>query len=223
MMLTARAAVRYFAAISTALGAVALGCSRAATQPQPSSPPARSPVFESSTPVVEAQRRAQRAWCEYLDALYHRATRDGTKWAQHERCNTETSTAPELLERTAACSQQALDGFDGDPFTEAYAAAVKRCGATALEAMALSPDELEPFVSLACKQAPACGQGEVEGCRSDVTTRLGKRLGRAVGALNGESRIALRRCLQSSECQSVDDRISGCLEPMLDRLLWTPD
>jgi hypothetical protein len=228
MMLTSRAAVRSLAALAT-LGAVALGCSRGAPPAHPSTTtaarvPPRTPVFESSVPAVEAQRRAQRVWCTYLDALYHRATRDGTKWSQLERCNIETSTAsPELLERTAACSQQALDGFDGDPFTPEYAAEVKRCGATVLEAMALTTEDLEPIVSLACQQAPACGQGEVDGCRSDVTTRLGKRLGRAVGALNGESRIALRRCLRATACQSVDDRIASCLEPMLDRLLWTPD
>jgi hypothetical protein len=157
---------------------------------------------------------------------------NSTSWAQLERCNAATATgAPELLVRTATCSQQALDGIEGDPFTAAYAAEVKRCGTTALEDMALSPAELDRFISLACRAAPACGQGEVDGCRSDVTARLGKRLGRAVGALNAESRIALRRCLQAPvptgavapACESAEDRIAGCLDPMLDRLLWTPD
>jgi hypothetical protein len=226
MMPTSHAVVLSLAAF----GAVALGCSRGAPPAHPTAPhaaaplPPPSPVFESSTPAVDAQRKAQRVWCTYLDALYHRATQSGTRWAQLDRCNAETSTAsPELLERTAACSQQALEGFDGDPFTPEYAAEVRRCGATVLEAVALSQDELEPFVSLACKQAPACGQGEVEGCRSDVAAHLGKRLRRAVGALNGESRMALRQCLQAAACQSVEDRISGCLDPILDHLLWTPD
>ena len=209
-------------ALSVALGAAAVACSRPArVAPQPAAKP--SPAFESMEPVADAQRHAQRTWCAYLDALYHRATQDGTSWGQLDRCNTEASTAsPEMLERTAACSQLALQQFTGDPFTEAYASEVKQCGATVVEAMALPTTDVEPYVTLACQRASTCGQATIEGCRSEVTERLGKRLGRALGAVNAESRIALRQCLQTAACKAVDDQISDCLDPILDRLLWTP-
>ncbi len=213
-----------FAAFST-LGAAGTGCH----QPPPASPPAApearpSPLFESQVlPVASAQSRAQKSWCTYLDALYHRATRDGSSWAQLERCGTQTSSAaPEMLERTAACSQQALDGFEGDPFTPGYAAAVKHCGSTVLESLALTPAQVEPYVATICERAVACNAMAPDDCRADVAVRMGKRLGRALGALNEESRLTVQQCLQTAECQDVGDQIAACLEPVLDRLLWTP-
>ncbi len=169
------------------------------------------------------QVRAQKSWCTYLDALYQRATHDGSRWSQLDECSAQTSSAaPEMLERTAACSREALDGFDGDPFTPAYAAAVKRCGSTVLESLALQPEEVEPYVAAICERATACSAMTPGDCRADVSVRMGKRLGRALGALNAESRLTIRKCLQAAECQDVGDQISTCLEPVLDRLLWTP-
>jgi hypothetical protein len=222
-----RAAAPLLAVLWMASGAAAPGCARhaPATPPPASIPrPAPSPPFESRMPGVRSsQARAQHQWCAYLDALYHRATQDGTSWEQLERCNAETSTAaPEMLERTAACSQQALDGFSGDPFTEVYAAQVKRCGSTVLEAMALPAGEVEPYVVTLCERVASCGGAAVEECRSDVGGRMGQRLGRALGAINAESRIALRQCLQTAACQEVTEQVAGCLEPILDHLLWTP-
>ncbi len=170
-----------------------------------------------------SQVSAQRRWCAYLDALYHRATRDGTSWEQLERCNAETSTAaPEMLERTAACSQEALDGFTGDPFTDAYAAQVKRCGTTTLEAMALPAAEVEPYLVTICERVASCGGATADECRSSIAERVGPRLARALGAINAESRMSLRACLQTAACEDVTNQIAGCLEPILDHLLWTP-
>ena len=237
MKRTCRAVAGSLALLSTALGAASLGCSHPQPPTVPPSapaeppraraaecPPPASPPFESNVPQGSpAQRRAQQAWCSYLEALYHRATQDGANWPELPRCNAQISTAsPEMLERTAVCSKRALEGFAGDPFTEAYAAEVKRCGTTVLEAVALTPDEVEPYVSLICEHASICSQGEPAECRSDVNSRLGRRIARAVGALNPESRLAFRQCLQAAACQGVEERIAGCLEPILERLLWTP-
>jgi hypothetical protein len=186
---------------------------------------APTPPFESSVQeATQAQTRAQHAWCSYLEALYHRAVKDGSTWDQLRKCNTETSNAsPEILERTAACSRKALDDFRGDPFTDAYAAEVKRCGTAALETTALDPDEVEPYLALACQRAAACGNGSLAECQAELTSRLGHRLCLAIGALNGPSRIGVRHCLQNASCASGEDVLSSCLDPVLDKLLWTPD
>jgi hypothetical protein len=222
---TRRALLCSIVAISTS-GAWAFGCARPATRP-PAAPRAEPrALFESSVPAApaasSAQRRAQQSWCAYLEALYRRAMGDGARWRQAEECNADASSAaPEMLERTAACAQRALEGFDGDPFTPEYAAEVKQCGTTVLDALALAPADVEPYVALVCQRDPSCGQ-EPPGCRSEVTARFGARLGRALGALNAESRVTVRQCLEASICQDADARISGCIEPVLDRLLWTP-
>jgi hypothetical protein len=228
-----RVLLRSLAALSTTLGVAGLGCSRPAQPAQPMTAAAEgarrapSATFESSVPsaLVSADRRAQRAWCSYLDALYRRASPDGTPWMELGRCNTASSTAaPEMLERTAACSQLALDGFEGDPFTDAYAAEVKRCGSAALLALALPVDEVGSYVAVVCDRASACGHTAAKDgdCRSELSAKLGKRLGLAVGALSPESRITFRHCLQTTVCQPMEEQISTCLEPMLDRLLWMP-
>jgi hypothetical protein len=208
--------------------AFAPGCARPAAHRAPATPQLDTSrprgVFESSVPPTpSAQRHAQEAWCAYLEALYRRATGDGTRWRQSTQCNAETSSAaPEMLERTATCAQEALAGFDGDPFTPEYAEAVKRCGTTVLDALALPAADVEPYVALVCQREPGCGEPERPSCRSDVAQRLGPRLARALGALNAESRVAVRRCLAASRCDAVEERIDRCLEPALDRLLWTP-
>ena len=170
------------------------------------------------------RRRAQRTWCGYLEALYHRATTDGSAWAERARCDADTSAtaSPEMLERTAGCSQKALDAFQGDPFDgDGYAAEVKRCGAEVVDAMTLPEADVEPYAVLACARASTCG-AEGDPCQGEGATELRSRLGRALGVLNPESRIALRRCLQTVECQDAGKEVSVCLEPILDRLFWTP-
>jgi len=228
MKLPGRAAKYSFAVFSVALGAAGAGCHRqppaASVAAAPATPSTSEAPFESQVPLAAgAQVRAQKSWCTYLDALYHRATHDGAHWPQLGECSAQTSTAaPEMLERTAACSQEALEGFDGDPFTPAYAAAVKRCGSTVLESLALQPAEVEPYVAVICERASTCGAAAPADCRADVSVRMGKRLARALGALNAASRLTVRECLQTAECQDVGDQIATCLEPVLDRLLWTP-
>ena len=163
---------------------IAAACSTAAPPAAAPAAPAATPTFESMvTTPVQAQRQAQHAWCAYLDALYHRATQDGSAWAQLARCNDETSTAsPEMVERTVACSQAALEGFTGDPFTGAYAGEVKRCGASVVDALALPPGDVDPYVAALCDRAASCGATDVAGCRAEIGRRLGKRLGRSLGA-----------------------------------------
>jgi hypothetical protein len=189
---------------------------------------AASPAFESNVadPVGEgapAQTKAQQSWCAYLEALYQRASGDGTRWSKLGECLAEGSTASVgMLERTAACSHKALDGFAGDPFTDAYAQEVRRCGAEALEATALSEQELEPFTSALCRRAVACGTAEYAPCLADFDGSLGSKLRRAIGAINVESRARLRACLEASACEGVASQMSSCLEPIMDRLLWLP-
>ena len=221
--------LRSLAAIAPVIAAaVAPGCARPAATRAPATPSLDTSrprgVFESSVPpTTSAQQRAQGAWCAYLEALYQRATGDGSPWRQAAQCNADTSSAaPEMLERTAACAREALEGFDGDPFTPEYAAQVKRCGTIVLETMALTTADLEPYVALVCQRGPGCDEPETPSCRTDVAQRLGPRLGRALGALNAESRVNVRRCLAASRCEAVEARIDRCLEPVLDRLLWTP-
>jgi hypothetical protein len=225
MKLRRRAVVASFAALSMGLAAASAGCARKA----PAAPeviartPSPSPPFESMTPEPAwVQRRAQRTWCGYLEALYHRATMDGSKWADRGRCDADEPTAsPEMLERTADCSQQALDAFHGDPFSDGYAAEVKRCGVTVLDAMTLPDADAEPYATLVCARASACG-ADGDHCRGEGALQLRRRLGRALGALNAESRLAFGRCLQTTTCQEVGAQVSSCLEPILDHLLWTP-
>jgi len=175
-------------------------------------------------PGPAQQHHAQRVWCSYLEALYHRATADGSAWDQLERCNAAPSTAsPQMVERTVACSQHALDGFKGDPFTGAYAAEVKRCGAEVIDSLSLSPEEVAPYVTTLCQHASTCGGTTEAACREEIGGRLGGRMSRALGALNTESRAKFQRCLKDAACDDASEQVSGCLEPLLDQLFWTPD
>jgi hypothetical protein len=209
--------------------AVAAGCGGSAKPAPPKSaakaPATRSPTFESrELPGTPEAQSAQRAWCDYLEALYRRATPQTDAWPQRDACLHHTSSAtPEMLQRTAACSHQALDGFSGDPFTPAYAAAVRRCGVEVIDALSVPTSELDPYVDTLCERASSCGPSDAIACRAEVGQRYGKKLGRAVGILNEDSRIELRRCLQTAACGDMTEQISGCLEPLLDRLLWTPE
>jgi hypothetical protein len=203
--------------------APAASCAVAAVPPvvvAPASRPAPAPATGDETP----ERRAQRAWCGYLDVLFRRASRDDTPWPHREACLAQTSNAaPRMLEHTASCSQHALDGFAGDPLTPAYAALVKRCGVEALDATALAPAELSPFVDVVCQRAQACDGTPYADCRAAIASPLGARLGRAIGALNDESRARLRVCLGAVGCEvQLGDRLAGCLEPIMDKLLWLP-
>jgi hypothetical protein len=174
--------------------------------------------------VESAQRKAQRAWCAYLEALYVRAASDGSPWKHRDEClSHESNASPEMLERTASCSKRALDAFDGDPLTPAYAAEVRRCGVEALDASALGNEEIEPFLSALCRRAEACGDGKYAECREGLASHVSERLGRALGAINQPSRMRLRTCLGVAACSSsMAERLSGCIEPIMDDLLWLP-
>jgi hypothetical protein len=213
-----------------AVVAVALGCAGKPSRPVVPAPRRHpqqpSPAFESSVPGGDAaaeQTKAQQVWCAYLETLYHRVAADGSPWPKLGDCLAEGSTASvAMLERTAECSQKALDGFAGDPLTDAYAEEVRRCGAAALEAAALSQDELEPYTSALCQRAVVCGTSDYAPCLAGFDGPLGARVRRAVGAINVESRARLRTCLEAAACDAIAAQLSGCLEPIMDRLLWLP-
>jgi hypothetical protein len=211
-----------------AVTAVALGCTGKTSRPvvpEPRKHPQTSPTFESSAPdgAPAAQTQAQQTWCAYLEALYRRASGDGSPWAKLGDCLAEGSTASaRMLERTAECSHKALDGFAGDPLSDAYAQEVRHCGAAALEEAALSQEELEPFASVLCRRAVVCGTADYAPCLQVFEGPLGGKLRRAIGAINVESRARLRTCLEAAECGEVASQISGCLEPIMDRLIWLP-
>lgn len=134
----------------------------------------------------------------------------------------QSTASPKLLKHTADCSLHALEIFDGDPFTTAYAGEVSRCGAAALDAAAVTRVEVEPFVAALCSRAAACGEASVASCRASFDPGVVINLERAVGAMNRRSRDELRVCLREPSCEALPDRISSCLEPIMDGLLWLP-
>jgi hypothetical protein len=212
-----------------ALGLAAAGCGHAppapAARPQaaPAAPRAEAPRAEAPTDPA-AQARAQHAWCDYLDALYQRASHEKTPWSRREECMASASNAsPEMLERTATCSRKALDGFSGDPLTPEYAALVRKCGRDALDSVALAPTDIDPYLEAVCRRAETCDQTPYTECRAALAPRVAQRLGRTIGAINHESRARLRECLGTVGCEvPIGDRLSGCIEPIMDKLLWLP-
>lgn len=207
----------------------AAGCGHA--QPAPGTrPPAAPAPAPGETRSMEApadpgaQARAQRAWCEYLDALFQRAAHEKGPWPRRDECLAHGSNAsPEMLERTATCSRKALDGFTGDPLTPEYAAIVRRCGSDALDSVALTPAAIEPFLELVCRRAETCDQTPYNECRAALQPRVAARLGRTIGAINTENRTRLRECFATVGCEvPIADRLSGCIEPIMDKLLWLP-
>lgn len=203
------------------------GCARPPKSPKPPAVAERTThvdVRKVAAAADPAQQRAQEAWCAYLDLLYHRATQVDSPWARRSECLGQRSTAsPVMLERTASCARRALERFDGDPLTAAYAAEVRRCGAEALDAGTLSAAELEPWLDAICKRAETCDKAPYAECRASIATRITERLGRAIGALNDQSRERIRACITQAACSSsMGDRLGGCVEPVMDRLLWVP-
>lgn len=212
-----------------------MGCAAAPPAPnlaapakaQPSPPPsdlragAASPAMP---PEDEGQRSAQHAWCKYLEALYLRATDGAHTWPRLAQCEVvRTPAAPAMLQRTAACSMAALQKFEGDPFTPAYAAEVTRCGRDSLEASTMLPGELTPFVKVICARAVTCGTSTEIECSDAVVAQLGMSLRRAIGAVNERGRAELRACFASAACDATSEQITSCLTPIMDRLLWLPE
>src|SRR5262245_59276138 len=102
------------------------GC---AASPAPTPAPARATaaLSESRPPPPRAREatpemEAQRSWCSYLKALYLRAEQEAKEWPRFNEClKVKSTAAPRLLEQAASCSLRALNDFQGDPFTPAYA------------------------------------------------------------------------------------------------------
>jgi hypothetical protein len=172
----------------------------------------------------DAQRTAQHVWCKYLEALFLRSTEGAKIWPRFAQCDVvRTPAAPAMLRRTAECSMAALQKFEGDPFTPEYAAEVTRCGRESLDATTMSDGELAPFVKTICARAVACGSATDGDCRLALVETLGPNLRRAIGAINPRGRGELRACLESAACDAMSDQITGCLTPIMDRLLWLPE
>jgi hypothetical protein len=130
--------------------------------------------------------------------------------------------SPEMLRRTAKCSRAALEKLDGDPFTREYAAAVSRCGAQALDAVEATKAEVVPFVAAICGRMAKCGGVTLDECKDDLATGIGPHLERAVGAMNRRGREALEVCLNHISCGDLGSQVVGCLQPIMDDLLWLP-
>ncbi len=172
----------------------------------------------------EAQRSAQHVWCKYLEALFLRSTDGSTTWPRLAQCEVvRTPAAPAMLQRTAECSMIALQKFEGDPFTAEYAAEVTRCGRESLDATTMSASDLAPFVKVICARAVACGTASEIECQQAIDETLGPNLRRAIGAINKRGRAELRACLDSAACDATSEQITGCLTPIMDRLLWLPE
>ncbi|MCC6552245.1 MAG: hypothetical protein IT372_04385 [Polyangiaceae bacterium] len=217
---------------ATCLAAViAAGCG-GAPAPQAAAPPPTPVVTPAPAPAPRAeaqdagareQREAQRAWCSYLQALYLRAAEGETSWPKFQECAGATTTAaPAMLRATAECAQRALERFQGDPFTAAYAAEVSRCGAEAMDEARLSPDELSPFIATICSRVAACEDVADGECRQALEQGLGPQLTRAIGSMNQQGRTQLRTCLSNVRCEDIGGQISACIDPIMEGLLWLP-
>jgi hypothetical protein len=198
-----------------------------AARPESSREAAAAPARRSepsSEREAIAQNQAQHAWCEYLQALYLRANAEASAWPRLAECVAVRSTAsPEVLTQTADCALRALNTFEGDPFTPAYAGEVSRCGVAALNAATATRGDVEPFVATLCRRAVACGEASDAECHESFSPVVVMNLERAVGAMNRGGREQFRSCLRASSCEELSSRISTCLDPILDQLLWLPD
>lgn len=198
----------------------------ASPPPPPALPTARTARAEA--PAVDApnaaRARAQRSWCAYLEKLYHRAAGKETPWPRRAECMAQRSNASaEMLERTTTCAERALASFDGDPISAEYAAEVRRCGSLALDAVALEPSALDPYLVAICRRAESCDGAPYDECRAGLAPIVTARLGRAIGALDESSRARLLSCIGDAACtDSMGERLTGCLEPIMERLLWLP-
>jgi hypothetical protein len=213
-------------AITLSLGASACAAPRPpAPAPALAAAPSQPAQADPSSPTAEDRDQAegQRAWCGYLQALYVRASEGEKTWPKYRQCTSiRTPAAPAMLSRTADCAMRALQRFSGDPFTPAYATEVSRCGSDVIEALTAPASDVAPLLALVCERAAACGQMSATDCRAMLENHVGSSLRRAVGALNGRGRSELRACLGTSTCTDLGEQISGCLEPIMDRLLWLP-
>lgn len=188
------------------------------------SPPTAAADAGATQQDEDAQRTAQHVWCKYLEALFLRSTDGARTWPRLAQCEVvRTPAAPAMLKRTAECSMAALQKFEGDPFTPEYAAEVTRCGRESLDATTMSANDLAPFVKVVCARAVACGTANELECRTALDETLGPSLRRAIGAINPRGRAELRACLDSAACDAMSEQITGCLTPIMDRLLWLPE
>jgi len=178
------------------IAAMAIAGCAASSTPSPSPPKSAARPARPAAPrerEMKADREAQLAWCSYLKALYLRAEEGATEWPSFKECTEVKGTAaPALLEQTASCSMRALTAFKGDPFSVAYAEQVGHCGTAAIEAMAVSRVEIEPFIDDLCRRAATCGVLDAVACRASFDDSLEGALERAVGAMNRNGRDQLR-------------------------------
>jgi hypothetical protein len=221
-----------FPATALVVSLSVIGCASARPSPLTAAPAQAAATPTKTARAAEAassqddekQSGAQHAWCKYLEALYLRATDGARTWPRLAQCEVvRTPAAPAMLQRTAACSMVALQKFDGDPFTPAYAAEVTRCGRESLESTTMTAIEIAPYVQVICARAEACGTSTAAACTAAVVEELGPSLRRAVGAVNERGRAELRACITSAACEETSEQITNCLTPIMDRLLWLPE
>jgi hypothetical protein len=207
-------------------GALLLGCG-AASAPRADRAGAADRGDSRDVAVsVEAAalREGRNAWCSYLQALYVRI-RGASTWPRFEECAKASTTASApMMKNTAECSMRVLKDFPGDPGSAEFAALATKCVAEALDRGRVGDRELSSFVGANCGRAAACGeinQGAVGACELALTLRAGNDLQAVIGAISTPARGELHSCLASSSCRD-SDRMTSCLVPILDRLLWLP-
>gem|GEM_PF-6543556 len=213
------------------IGAATMTLMTVGCMASPSNPPGTKPKIAASPAVATParadsveQQDAQRVWCEYLDALHRRAATSSEALPSLRKClEARTFASPKMLRETARCSREALEQFDGDPFTNDYASAVARCGSTALDACEARQSEIEPFVTAICSCIDRCGEADYAQCKSLVEGGLELHLSRAVGAMNIRGRQQFQGCLQKLACGDMGSQIVQCLDPIMEGLLWLPE
>jgi hypothetical protein len=209
------------------LGSLAIGCV-SAPQANPSaiqnSSTASGTVGRNVSSETIEQEDAQKAWCEYLDALHRRAAASAVAMPSLEKClHARTYAAPKMLRQTAQCSRKALDQFEGDPFTREYAAEIAHCGSTALDSCEARAAEVKPFLATICSTVARCGESSRSSCMEMLDGNMSVHLSRAVGALNDRGRFAFQACLTQLDCGEIGSQVVQCLEPIMEGLLWLPE
>jgi len=206
---------------------LAFGCAPPAKEPAPAKDAAAlAPLAARQLARLKEARELRDgrvAWCSYLDSLYRRGQGTPSRWLDFDECVTTPTTASgAMLKATAACSMDALQNFDGNPFTKPeYGELAGVCGAVALDRSSSTGEELAHLTSTICARANACGISRPGSCELKVESTLGTHLDRVLGALNSKAKGELRRCISHSGCGDIGDNITACLEPIMDRLLYS--
>ncbi len=197
-----------------------LGCASAPDAPVRATAARAQAASAAELAEARALGEGRLAWCSYLQELYRRGQGDAN-WPGFDACmRTATTGSAEVAKVAAECSMRVLDGFGGSPFSEEYANRAGLCGSEAIERSSADARDVDRLALAICVHADACGAAP-PACRLRVETAMGPQLTRVVGALNRPARRELARCITRTSCGEIADDVTGCLEPLMDRLLYS--